>query len=176
MRINSANTQKTTLLITLIACILTYTLVKTTNRVKAADTTVALIQELADGLLQADITVDQLASSAGSISQRRGFGYEIASRDKSISEVFIGVADMNRNAQVPSYVELSFRPKFSDLPKALGQWHRVPANPEGNPWSYSTTYTPHGPKIQITLFAALSDDANNPSARVQSLTLRRDKW
>jgi len=68
MRINSANTQKTTLLITLIACILTYTLVKTTNRVKAADTTVALIQELADGLLQADITVDQLASSAGSIS------------------------------------------------------------------------------------------------------------
>lgn len=142
----------------------------------------SMIQKLADELLQPDITVEQLIPSIGILSQRRGFGYLVTPRDKSISEVFIGADDMHLNmkTQAPTDIELTFlpenRPRLSDLPKAFGQWRRVPANPEGNPWSYSATYAPHGLQLQVTLFAELTGDTDNPSTRVQILSLRRDKW
>lgn len=143
---------------------------------------VPLVKQVADHLMQVDVSVLSLTRLLGSVKEKySGSGYYLRPADERLANVWIGIRQPAGGTEQPSDVGLFFTPQaaptLAAVELAFGRRKLLPPAPNGPLYKVRFVLTPDyaGPGLySATVLATLSGDPGMPSTVVPNLTIRRD--
>ncbi|ADW67343.1 hypothetical protein [Granulicella tundricola] len=136
------------------------------------------IQQVAEALMQKDVTVAALAPRLGIVEEKGMDDYRVKPDTPTILQISLGIPEGKDASAAPSFIEYYFAVDHpTHLAAALPgckDWRQIPGNPGASPYLYSCRFAGSTERLEVNFVATLTEDIKTPTAALQTMILQRN--